>query len=64
MSSYDDTLPRRDIVLGEEDCFILDTAPYVNGVPSDVGLGFVIKNKDYEKLDNQLMEISTNPRFI
>ena len=37
------------LFLGEEDCFILDTAPYVNGVPSDVGLGFCHKNnKAYE----------------
>ena len=60
MNSYDDTLPRRDVVLGEEDCFILDTAPYVNGVPSDVGLGFCHKVNDaYKNLDNQLKEIET-----
>tara|TARA_B100000925_G_C21987070_1_gene465003 strand:- start:859 stop:1728 length:870 start_codon:yes stop_codon:yes gene_type:complete len=58
MSSYDDTLPRRDIFLEEEDCFILDAAPYVNGVPSDVGLGFCpSKSKAYNKLDNQLNEL-------
>lgn len=40
MATYEDTLPRKDVYLKDGDCFILDTAPYVNGVPSDVGLGF------------------------
>ena len=60
MSTYDDTLPRRDVLLGEGDCFILDTAPYVNGVPSDVGLGFChSKNLAHENLCNQLTEIES-----
>ena len=58
MTTYDDTLPRRDILLGEDDCFILDTAPYVNGVPSDVGLGFCHKNNiAYDNLNKQLREL-------
>jgi hypothetical protein len=58
MVSYKDTLPRGDIYLREDDCFILDTAPYVKGVPSDVGLGFCYsKDIQFEKLNKNLVEI-------
>ena len=55
MKTYDDTLPRKDIFLKQGDCFILDTAPYVKGVPSDVGLGFSCgENPEMDKLNKKL----------
>lgn len=55
MKTYEDTLPREDVILKENESFILDTAPYVDGIPSDVGLGFCHgENQVFVDLNNHL----------
>ena len=57
MQTYADTLPRENVLLKENDCFILDAAPYINKYPSDVGLGFSIGSEtDDIKYVNQCIE--------
>ena len=47
--NYNDLLPSKKIIQ-EGDVFILDTAPVLNGTPSDIGLAFCLgDNKEFKK---------------